>query len=326
MNQKDRQQTMAETRRRQQARQRNSRMHQKKRRKNYILHYVLGFILTVATGLTLSLTVFFNVQQVEITGSTRSQEEILQIAGVTVGDNLFRINLEAIEEALMQEITTVDGVTVNRKLPSTLEIVFEPATTMAIFYAENNFYFVSENGRITQKKQTLEEGDTGTLLGGIPITDPVGGFITESETMQLPLFVLQQLQDVGLTDVTQMSINETNEITLSYQNRVTVQLGTQLDLDYKLQIVKKVLDEHVSMEEQGIIDARTPSVAYFRPMDMATQQQEGIAVDVIAEFGPAPEAATVDPETGEPIVPEEDGATSQEGSDPQTDETQDEAA
>lgn len=54
------------------------------------LHYLL--ILAVATAImaALSLTVFFKIETVEVTGLTKyAAEEVIQASGVQVGQNLF---------------------------------------------------------------------------------------------------------------------------------------------------------------------------------------------------------------------------------------------
>jgi len=84
-----------------------------------------------------------------------------------------------------------------------------------------------------------------------------------------------------------------------------VQIGSVVELEYKFQIVKKVLNEYVQ-EQEGILDARTVSMAYFRPMTMAVQIETGKAVDVLTEFAPQSilheeDTVLIDPETGEPI-------------------------
>lgn len=284
MNQQPTRPTPAQNRRRQAARQQNSRRHNRKRRRNYLLHYILGFVLIVAAGITLSLTVFFNMSKVEITGGNTTEQDVLEMTGLELGNNLFRMDLDAAGDKLLEKITNVDAVKVSRKLPDTLLVELQKAKAVAVCYAPGRFDFISEKGRIISQVAELPKEYTGVLFGGVDLSkNKVGDFIADHEDFQLHQTVLEELQVVGLDGITQMVMSDGGEITLSYQNRITIQLGTRVELDYKMQIVKKVIEEHVDVDgtkAEGIIDARIPSVAYFRPMTVAVQIEQGKAPDV----------------------------------------------
>ena len=65
----------------------------KKRKRNYTLYYILLFFFLTVAGIVLSLTVFFNIRNIEVTGSAiYGVEDVEPLLGVQKGDNLLRIS------------------------------------------------------------------------------------------------------------------------------------------------------------------------------------------------------------------------------------------
>lgn len=311
----------AQYRRRQAARTQNSRRHNRRRQRNYLLHYVLGFVLIVAAGITLSLTVFFNMSKVEITGSAQTQEEVLEITGLELGGNLFRMDLKTAQDKLLQAVTDVDSVKVTRQLPDALAVEFVKSKPTAICFHAGRFDFISKKGRIIQQATELPKEYEGVLFGGVDLSkNKVGDFIASHDDFRLHQAVLDELDAVGLNGITQMVVDQGGEITLSYENRITVQLGTRVELDYKMQIVKKVISEYVNQEE-GIIDARIPSVAYFRPMTVAVQIEQGKAPDVTGAHAKKTEGEENGKKEGDEENGEADDNADTDNTDSETDHT-----
>jgi len=93
----------------------------RKKRARIILITVLVVLMLLVLGI-LSVTVFFNAEKIVVEGNTRySAEALLKQGDLQVGQNLFRLDkFEVIEK--MEELPYVKEVTIDRKLPNTLEI------------------------------------------------------------------------------------------------------------------------------------------------------------------------------------------------------------
>lgn len=101
------------------------RYYQKKKRrkkKAKLLFFTLLFVLFLLSLAILSMTVFFNAETIEVEGNTRySADEILEIGGLKIGQNLFRLDkFEVIDQ--MKTLPYIKDVTIRRKLPNTLKI------------------------------------------------------------------------------------------------------------------------------------------------------------------------------------------------------------
>ncbi len=96
----------------------------KKRRKKRakVVFFGLLFVLMMLTLAILSVTVFFNAETILVEGNTRyTAEELLEIGGLKVGQNLFRLDkFEVMDQ--MESLPYVKTVTIKRKLPNTLTV------------------------------------------------------------------------------------------------------------------------------------------------------------------------------------------------------------
>lgn len=96
----------------------------KKRRKKRakMVFFGLLFVLMMLTLAILSVTVFFNAETILVEGNTHyTAEELLEVGGLNVGQNLFRLDkFEVIDQ--MQTLPYVKTVTIKRKLPNTLTV------------------------------------------------------------------------------------------------------------------------------------------------------------------------------------------------------------
>jgi len=289
------------------ARSKDRTRRRKRRWNRYILQILFGSILVAALFFGLSLTVFFNVEKIEVLGTFEYEASDFTVeTGVAAGDNLFRINTEELEEQLLAAHVNFDNVEVNRSFPDVLEVKITPAKTVCVCYYDGRYFYVSESGRLLNIMLGYDETSGVPLVGGVDLSAyHPGEFVTEDRAYKPALQFFSMIEEYNFQNVTDVRISETGELTFCYDDRVTVQIGSVVELEYKFQIVKKVLNEYVQ-EQEGILDARTVSMAYFRPMTMAVQIETGKAVDVLTEFAPQSilheeDTVLIDPETGEPI-------------------------
>lgn len=58
----------------------------------------------------------------------------------------------------------------------------------------------------------------------------------------------------ALTDVVAVDVSDIYEITVNYQNRVSILVGTTSDLDYKLRMAKTIIDKQLAKADRGQLD------------------------------------------------------------------------
>ena len=109
------------------ARIKSRKIRKRRKKRTYMLYYILIFVIFLTIGISLSLTVFFNIDIIEINNSGKySTNDVLAASEVTVGDNLLKINLEKIQQRILNSCLELEKINVKRSFPNKLIIDCEP--------------------------------------------------------------------------------------------------------------------------------------------------------------------------------------------------------
>lgn len=305
----------------------------RRRRGNYTLCYILlGLVLTIVC-VVLSLTVFFNVHTITATGSSIYQaEQILAAVDVKTGDNLLRLNTGRISERALSLLTRADTVELKRHFPDKLEIIVtdgEPALQVS---QDGIFYQFTESGRLVGISQSAVTNaqvvlgpDVSGLSEGQYLTD-----LTDEQQQTLSDWrtIRNELWNYSIHDISAMDLSDELGMSLYYQNRIEIYIGTLTDMDAKMATLQAILYDSglVGVDEVGRIDLSNPDRVYFNnqtactPPDGAGQlgwsweDPYSAALEEILYAVPEPEvtpeeAEAADSEEGEPDADGESDST-----------------
>lgn len=101
----------------------------------------------------------FALREVRLDGATHvTREEVVRLAGLHVGDNLFRVDTPRVAEAVRSS-PWVKAAVVRRILPGTLLVELTERTAVAL-WSDGALYFVSAEGEIFKR---VESGDNADL-------------------------------------------------------------------------------------------------------------------------------------------------------------------
>ncbi len=242
----------------------------KKRRGNYILIYLMVAILILGAIATLSLTVLFGIETVKVEGDSRySVEQILAAADVPVGENLLRYKKEEASAAIKSQLPYIDEVKIKKVLPGTVEITVEDAVPAFAFVEEDRYLLVSESGRALEYVETKPDGFI--LIFGAAFSEPVLGQAMpyeQEDHLALITALLDEIEKQEFTGVKEIDLRSSTEITMLYEDRVKLLVGTSNDLDYKISFAKKLLAGEIESDAKGELDlsrlSDENSDAYFR--------------------------------------------------------------
>lgn len=309
----------------QERRKRINRVRRKRRRKrNRALYYILALIVIVAAGAILSTTVFFQIETITVEGTQRySAEQIAQYGGVQIGDNLFRINLDQIEEQAVEGCTTLDSIQVRRSLPNTLVFICQEAEAKYGVVNGDQIYILSSAGRIIDITQRLDNYPDLVFLSGPDVSSLSIGDFVEQDSFTSLVTALNAAQAAGIDDIRGAAMDGV-EVSLNYQDRVTIHLGNVLELDYKFSLVSEVLFHRIGSSEAGVLDAAIEGKVTFRPMPLAEQNQQLNSMAVIRNQGgtitaeQAAQQQTEQPQPQPSPAPEEGTASQTTSSEEQT--------
>ncbi len=213
---------------------------------------------------------FFKISDIQVTGNViYSSQEILDVAEIDVGDNIFLINKNNIEESILENRGFVDTVTVYRRLPDTLEINIRESKLLASVEA-GGAYFV-----MNRKCEILSKTDAAGAAGYIHITgiEPLSPRVGE----QLKLGAAEMAKEDYLADVMEMMLrNELYEgvswidasnissLKFDYRGNLVVDLGKHEELERKFNMLESILAD-LAENDRGTISLAKVGEGHFIP-------------------------------------------------------------
>ncbi|MEG0571298.1 MAG: FtsQ-type POTRA domain-containing protein [Oscillospiraceae bacterium] len=256
------------SRQRENARDLNGERLKKRRKKNHTLHYILLFILTLVIGFTLSVTVFFNVEEINVIGNEKyTKEELIAGTDLQIGKNLFRISSKNCTDAIMKEKTDIDSVEVKKKLPNAVEITVNESKVSVASCSEDDFYLISAGGRVVDISKTPPQSDVILLYGMKFENVAVGDFVKNIKNQEGYVNfdkLINAINSSGLKDITIIDMSNEFQIKLYWQNRVEVNVGNMNDLEYKFDFAQEILLNQVGEGETGVLDVSKPKKGLYR--------------------------------------------------------------
>ncbi|MEG0615790.1 MAG: FtsQ-type POTRA domain-containing protein [Oscillospiraceae bacterium] len=290
-----------------------SKQTRRRRKRNMSLYYLLVFIMVFLVGFVLSTTVLFKITDFEIEGKTRyTNEEIIAASHLKIGNNLIRSKTDAAEEAILKELVYVDSVKVERKFPAKISIELEPSTPFANVKLASGAVLASDKGKVLESTTEPTAGYV-TFTGYAPINADVGEIMKSEDAEKDKLFLLicEKLKKLKITNATGVDITDRFNIILVYENRITVELGSQTDLEYKLKYTHTLVEEKIGKNKEGTLSILGDNGISFVEKDQLERYEEikrqQAAATTVPDVTEPPKAGETTPPntTKNPIKPTE---------------------
>ncbi|MDO4566453.1 MAG: FtsQ-type POTRA domain-containing protein [Oscillospiraceae bacterium] len=224
-------------------------------------------ILLLAAGAVLSLTVFFKIEEVRVEGTDRyyTEEQILKAGDIQAGQNMFLFSARAAEEKIWTLLPYISSVSVKRQLPSTIIIDVRVSDyTLSLPY-EGGSLTLSETLKILGN---AVENESFTLIWGFqPVSGEVGtSLATDSEdgTYYLEALVKALSENDILNMVSDINVADKLNLSVVYDNRIYVMLGTASNIDYKARMLEEVARSQLESDATGYLDLSTAGKGTFK--------------------------------------------------------------
>lgn len=232
-------------------------------------------ILLIAVAAALSVTLFFKVENVCVEGIDRNygQDEILRAGDIQLGQSLILFSTKRTEEKLTSSLPLISSVKVRREFPDTVVIDVRISDyNMAICY-DGGYLIVSENLKITDNVVSTDDAARPyTCIWGInPSSSAVGSELAtddENGTFYLKNIVESLAEHDILAMVSDINVSDKLNLSLIYDERIYVMVGTASNLDYKIKMLKEIVTEKLSDTETGYLDLSIAGKGTFKNGDM----------------------------------------------------------
>ncbi len=220
------------------------------------LYYLMLFVVSVIILYILSRTVFFKVENYEISGNSRySESEILAAAGLGDSENLYNIDLSATAQRIKKALIYIDDVTVSRELPGTIVIEITEAEEFACCQYEGNRYAViSRSGRYLSTEQAEPNEELLQIYGLDLIDVSLGDEFTSSDDNKKTIIMnlLDVIDEICPDKIDYIDITDRTDIIMSYDNgRIEIDFGSSLDYEYKMRYLITIIEANLDEDATG---------------------------------------------------------------------------
>lgn len=115
-------------------------------------------LAAIVIGVVLSLTVFFKISTIEVTGTSQySKETILNVSGVDTGDNLFLVKKARVADKIGRALPFTGEITVKRSFPNKIVIQVTDSVPSAAVAYEDGYALLNQDQKVLATVATEEE-------------------------------------------------------------------------------------------------------------------------------------------------------------------------
>ena len=228
------------------------------------------FLVLVMIGVIVaSVTMFFQTNNIEVTGPSRyTPEEIIAASGLMVGDNLFAVNKFEVERRIKEQYPYVASVEIRRRLPDTFLFTVTERTPVAYLDVGEQRWILDKDAYLLEPLSISETVPYLQVVSASEAVDPHSGkrlTLPEEGAVNALEAVMDGLSDLNIiAEVGQIDVSKLYRLTFLYQNRLQVQLGNAEKMEKKLRLFATILAE-LDATDRGVLNVSEPPEGRFQP-------------------------------------------------------------
>lgn len=217
-------------------RQKDTKRRKKRNKLRKFLLWLLAVIVIAAVGVVLSLTAFFGIENITVTGNSRyTEDEILNQCSISSGENLFLADTKGAADMLELNLPYIYTAEIKRKLPSTIELVItESEPSYYIKNKDKTFILLDDNFKVLE---TEAEKGSGIAVKKAKVTEAFPGrhiSFENKDTAECLKKLSQAVKDNDFDEITAVYSNSISDNYVVYDNRIEFKLGNCDNLEQKI--------------------------------------------------------------------------------------------
>lgn len=232
-----------------------------------IIGYTAVIVLIVAAAIALSLTVFFKIQSVSVVGDDiYNAETITAASGLNVGENMFRTSKKDISAKLESSLPYIESVQVKRSPTGKVTLNVTAAKAELAIDCGESYILLSKTGKVLEDGVVALNEDITTVTASSIVSAVPGDIITfeNGQDAQTVADIKSVINDKQLEKITDINITDYSSVVLTYDMRITLEIGTATGFEQKTDFIKATLDKLNSDEPnfEGNIDFTVENKAF----------------------------------------------------------------
>lgn len=228
----------------------------KRRRRKRIKKTFLLFTLMISLFITLCLKLpYFGVKNIKVIGNKNiSQKDIILLSKISVGNNIFYLNLKDSKNSILSN-PYISSAEIVRKLPSDVEISVKEREALFYNSKDNKFLVVDKNAIVLQQRDDIKGMKLVKLDGLNYEKAQIGKAIEDEDSRKID--VVKALGDIILDNkilgITSIDISSLIDIKIYYGN-ILIKIGSEDDIDKKINKALNIISRKELKGAKGYID------------------------------------------------------------------------
>ncbi|MBR4223808.1 MAG: FtsQ-type POTRA domain-containing protein [Oscillospiraceae bacterium] len=229
---------------------------------------IVAFVIVVLLMLA-AITFMFRIDTVVVRGSSSySSDDIIAAADIEPGKNLLTVDTGAVAKQIQDRLFNVESVKVSRSLMHSIVLDVEPAEPVANFITPKAVYIISAGGKvmlITDKARAGLFNVVGAEPSPMLLT---GDKFTSNDKRKDKVIAdlidgLRSSKSLVASNITLIDVQSYSNVSVTYDHRIEIELGSISDLDYKLDYSSELIQTRYDNAE-GVLRFQTdPSKSSF---------------------------------------------------------------
>lgn len=238
--------------------------------------FLLLFLLATMVAMVYIGTEVFQVKKITVMGNKDvKDEDIIRIAGIPIGENIFKIDRKLVRERL-ESNPLLKVLSIDFNFPDEVIInVAERKPAAAIPYL-GSYVIIDVEGYVIEIRDRLDDIPyplvQGLGLMGCTVGKPLSladWYQMKALSRLLEGIYKQQLQE----DISEIIVEDPNDIYMVSRNGTVVRVGQAIEVDKKLKWLKTPNFREIdSTGANGILDVSAANQAIFKPLEEGVTQ------------------------------------------------------
>lgn len=215
-------------------------------------------LLLAAGAVVAALTMFFKVETIQVTGTSRYQSaEVIAASGVEPGDNLVLLDRYRVSQRIYTALPYITDVQPRPKFPNTLEIEVTETRAAAAIRGAGGWWLLNAGGKILEAADESLAAEYPRITGVQAEGPAVSAALALPENSTMTAQRLQELLAVlaayeALPQVDSIDCTSPRELVLHYDGRFRVELHYDADFDLKVTCLLSAVDK-LEPNQKGLL-------------------------------------------------------------------------
>lgn len=217
-------------------------------------------------------TPWFNIKSIEVKGNSRiKQEDIIKASGISIGQNIFRVNYFHAKSNIKQDFY-IEKVSITRNYPNEVVINIEERKRAGYIQIEGKYVIMDKNGVALEAVDNSKGIDAPNILGlkfnNYELGQKLKPNKEDKEKFDLLLNCFNEISSSGLDGkLSKIDVSNPDNIVIwVYNDKYQINIGDNENFDYKLNFSKTIMDKQENDKgPSGTISFSSEHKAVFIP-------------------------------------------------------------